>query len=68
MNRITAQSPANRLPLYPQHRTFRGPRWTSGFDPERTFANSAHISIDLTTVTVPDPEVRPEPTRSTSAS
>ena len=23
----------NRLPLYPQQRTFRGPRWTSGFDP-----------------------------------
>jgi len=37
MNRITAQSPANRLPLYPQHRTFRGPRWTSGFDPKPTF-------------------------------
>jgi len=37
MNRITAQSPANRLPLYPQHRTFRGPRWTSGFDPEQSF-------------------------------
>ena len=37
MNRITAQSPANRLPLYPQHRTFRGPRWTSGFDPEETY-------------------------------
>ncbi len=25
-----------RLPLSPQHRTFRGPRWTSGFDPTRT--------------------------------
>ena len=22
----------NRSPLYPQERTFRGPRWTSGFD------------------------------------
>ncbi len=26
-----------RLLLQPQHRTFRGPRWTSGFDPEETF-------------------------------
>ncbi len=24
-------------PLYPQKRTFRGPRWTSGFDPQRKF-------------------------------
>ncbi len=40
MNRITAQSPANRLPLYPQHRTFRGPRWTSGFDPKETSART----------------------------
>ncbi len=26
----------NRLPLFPQQRTFRGPHWTSGFDPTRT--------------------------------
>ncbi len=36
MNRLAARSPANRCLLYPQKRTFRGPRWTSGFDPERT--------------------------------
>jgi len=26
----------NRLPLCPQHQTFRGPRWTSVVDPERS--------------------------------
>ncbi len=28
----------NRLLLYPQQRTFRGPRWTSGFDPKEKSA------------------------------
>ncbi len=27
----------NRLPLYPQLRTFRAPRWTSACDPQETF-------------------------------
>ncbi len=30
-----------RLPLDPQQRTFRGPRWTSAFDPKETFEHSA---------------------------
>ena len=30
----------NRSPLCPQHRTFRGPRWTSAYDPTRTFGVS----------------------------
>ncbi len=34
MNRITAY----RLPHYPQKRTFRGPRWTSAFDPKEKSA------------------------------
>ncbi len=33
MNRIAAY----RLPHYPQKRTFRGPRWTSAFDPKQNF-------------------------------
>jgi len=31
MNRPPAAR--NRSLLYPQHQTFRGPRWTSGCDP-----------------------------------
>ncbi len=31
----------NRLPLCPQQRTFRGPRWTSGYDPQATFMDRA---------------------------
>ena len=31
----------NRLPLHPQQRTFRDPRWTSGFDPKRSSTTAA---------------------------
>ncbi len=33
----------NRSPLYPQQRTFRGPRWTSAFDPKATFVTLALV-------------------------
>ncbi len=32
----------NRCPLYPQQRTFRGPSWTSAFDPKETFGLDGH--------------------------
>ncbi len=38
----------NRLPLHPQQRTFRGPRWTSAFDPKATFDKSAWLSAPPT--------------------
>jgi len=34
----------NRLPLYPQQPTFRGPRWTSGFDPKETLKQGTDTS------------------------
>ncbi len=38
----------NRLPLLPQHQTFRSPHWTSGFDPTRTLRQSRISGTDQT--------------------
>ncbi len=34
----TSSRPKSTSALPPQQRTFRGPRWTSGFDPKEKFA------------------------------
>ncbi len=37
----------NRLLLYPQQRTFQGPRWTSGYDPKATLGLSEGRRVDM---------------------
>ena len=55
----TRRHPAarNRLLLFPQLRTFRGPRWTSACDPTRTFAGTVNVSARTGNIRCP-PEVR----------
>ncbi len=51
----------NRSLLYPQERTFRGPRWTSGFDPQETCGAS---ELHLCQLHANLPGRAPEPGRS----